>query len=261
MAAALVLTLAPAAHGGDGDTNLQALVTAALNPVSMMVKVPFQNDFNFGVGPNRVTQYTLDLEPIVPFALNGDWNLITRTIIPITSQPSAGRGQASVAGLGDVNPSIFLSPATRGHQFWGLGPTFTFPTGTSPPLTSGQWSLGPSAVYLATPGRWMVGAVANQQWSVAGWRDRNVNSTYIQPMVIYHLNQGWYLVSVPVITADWEADSGNRWTVPVGGGAGKIVKLGKQPLNLQLQAFYNVERPHDGPDWQLRFQILFLFPK
>ena len=270
MAAALALTLAPAANGGmdmdmdggDGGTNLQSLVTEALNPVSKMIKVPIQNNFDFGVGPNKVTRYTLDIEPIVPFTLNEDWNLITRTIIPIISQPSAGPGLASMAGLGDINPSIFLSPAAKGrHQFWGIGPTFTFPTGTSPQLTSGQWSLGPSAVYLATPGPWMIGVVANQQWSVGGWSNRNVNSTYIQPMVIYHLPKGWYLASVPVITADWEADSGNRWTVPVGGGAGKIVKLGKLPLNLQLQAFYNVERPHDGPDWELRFQILFLFPK
>jgi hypothetical protein len=114
---------------------------------------------------------------------------------------------------------------------------------------------------MATPGRWMIGVVANQQWSVGGWGDRNVNATYIQPMLIYHLPKGWYLTSIPVITANWEADSGNRWTVPVGGGSGKIVKLGRLPLNFQLQAFYNVERPHDGPDWQLRFQILFLFPK
>ncbi|MFZ0826709.1 MAG: neuromedin U [Verrucomicrobiia bacterium] len=267
MLAALALAPVPVARGdmdmdgGAGGTNLQALVTAALNPVSKMVKVPFQNDFNFGVGPNHVTQYTLDIEPIVPFTLNEDWNLITRTIIPITSQPSAGPGLSSMAGLGDINPSIFLSPANGRHQFWGVGPTFTFPTGTSPPLTSGQWTLGPSAVYLATPGPWMIGVVANEQWSVGGWRDRNVSSTYIQPMVIYHLPRGWYLASVPVITADWEADSGNRWTVPVGGGVGKIVKVGRRPLNLQLQAFYNVERPHDGPDWQLRVQILFLFPK
>ena len=270
MAAALALTLAPAANGGmdldtdggDGGTNLQSLVTAALNPVSKMMKVPFQNDFDFDVGPNKVTQYTLNIEPIVPFTLNEDWNLITRTVIPIISQPSAGSGMAGMAGLGDINPSIFLSPAAKGrHQFWGIGPTFTFPTGTSPQLTSGQWSLGPSVVYLATPGPWMIGAFANQQWSVGGWSDRNVNSTYIQPMLIYHLPKGWYLTSIPVITANWEADSGNRWTVPVGGGAGKIVKLGRLPLNLQLQVFYNVERPDNGPDWQLRFQILLLFPK
>ena len=270
MVTALALTLAPAAKGGldldrdggDAGTNLQALATAALNPVAKMIKVPFQNDFDFDVGPNRVTQYTLNIEPIVPFTLNEDWSLITRTIIPIVSEPSAGPGQASVAGLGDISPSIFLSPSAKGrHQFWGFGPTFTFPTGTAPQLTSGQWSLGPTVVYMATPGPWMIGVVANQQWNVGGWGDRNVNSTYIQPMLIYHLPKGWYLTSIPVIMANWEADSDNRWTVPVGGGAGKIVKLGKLPLNFQLQAFYNVERPHDGPDWQLRFQILFLFPK
>jgi hypothetical protein len=267
LAAALVLTLAPAAKGGteldrgDAGTNLQSLVTEALNPVSMLIKVPFQNNFDFGIGPNKVTRYTLDIEPIVPFRLTEDWNLITRTIIPIVSQPSAGPGMAGMAGLGDINPSFFLSPASHRHLFWGFGPTFTFPTGTSPQLTSGQWSLGPTAVVMATPGSWMIGLVANQQWSVGGWGDRSVNSTYIQPMVIYHLPKGWYLASVPVITADWEADPGNRWTVPVGGGVGKIVKLGKLPLNLQLQAFYNVERPEDCASWQLRFQLLFLFPK
>ena len=107
----------------------------------------------------------------------------------------------------------------------------------------------------------MIGVVANQQWSVGGWSDQSVNLTYLQPMIIYHLPKGWYLASVPVITANWEADPGNRWTVPVGGGMGKIVKLGRLPLNLQLQAFYNVERPDAGSSWQLRFQMLFLFPK
>jgi hypothetical protein len=164
-------------------------------------------------------------------------------------------------GLGDINPSIFLSPAKSHHQFWGFGPAFTLPTGTLPQLTSGKWSLGPSALYMTMPGPWMIGAVANHQWSVGGWGERKVSETYIQPMVIYHLTEGWYLVSVPIITADWKAASGNRWTVPVGGGAGKVVKLGKRPLNLQLQAFYNVERPEARADWQLRFQILFLFPQ
>ena len=267
LTAALALTLVPAARGrtepaGDAaGTNLQSLVTEALNPVSMMIKVPMQNNFDFGIGPNRVTRFTLDIEPIIPFRLTEDWNLITRTIIPIISQPSAGPGLASMAGLGDLTPSFFLSPASHHHLFWGIGPTFTFPTGTSPQLTSGQWSLGPSAVVMATPGLWMIGLVANQQLSVGGWGDGRVNSTYLQPMVIYHLPKGWYLASVPVITANWEAPAGNRWTVPGGGGGGPIVRLGKLPLNLQLQAFYNVERPEDSPSWQLRFQLLFLFPK
>jgi hypothetical protein len=263
-AIAAVLALAPAAKGeseGDTSTNLQALVTEALNPVSALIKVPFQNNFDFGIGPNRVTKFTLNIQPVVPFTLSDDWNLITRTVLPIISQPSAGPGLSSMSGLGDINPSLFLSPAAKDHHFWGLGPTFTFPTGTSSELTSGQVSCGPAAVYMATPGKWMVGAVAYQQWNIGGWGDKSVSSTYIQPLVVYHLPNGWYLASVPVITADWTADPGNRWTVPVGGGVGKMVKLGKLPVNLQLQAFYNVERPDGGPDWQLRFQLLSLFPK
>jgi len=263
LAAALALLLAPAAGawGGEIDTNLQSLVNESLNPVSLMVKVPLQNNFNFGIGPDKVTQSTLDLDPIVPFTLGPDWNLITRAVIPISSQPSAGPGQPGVAGLGDINPTIFLSPAPTGGRFWGVGPTCTLPTGTAPSLTSGQWSLGPAAVYLATPGSWMLGAFVNQQWSLGGWGGRRVSTATLQPMVIYHLPRGWYLVSVPIITANWEADAADRWTVPVGGGLGKIVKLGRTPVNLQLQAFYDVERPHDGADWQLRFQVMFLFPK
>ena len=263
LAAALALLIAPAARlwGAESVTNLQSMVNDSLNPVSLMVKVPLQNNFNFGLGPKKVTQYTLDLEPVVPFTLSADWNLITRAVIPITSQPAAGPGQPGVVGMGDINPAIFLSPAPTGDRFWGVGPTCTLPTGTAPQLTSGQWSLGPAAVYLATPRSWMLGAFVNQQWSLGGWGDRRVSTATLQPMLIYHLPRGWYLVSVPIITANWEADAADCWTVPAGGGFGKIVKLGRTPVNLQLQAFYNAERPHDGADWQLRFQILLLFPK
>jgi hypothetical protein len=263
LATALVLLLAQAVHGqgSNNGTNLQALVTESLNPVGHMVKLPLQNNFDFGVGPDKVTQYTLNIEPIIPFRLNDEWNLVTRAVIPIINQPSAGPDRPSATGLGDINPALFLSPSRSHGQFYGFGPTCTLPTGTSPSLTSGEWSLGPAAVYLATPGPWMIGAFANQQWSVAGWGERNVSLTTLQPMAIYHLPRGWYLVSVPIITANWEVRSDDRWTVPVGGGAGKIVKLGKVPMNLQLQAFYNVEHPREGADWQLRFQMLFLFPK
>jgi hypothetical protein len=227
-----------------------------------MITVPFQNNFNFGVGPDDVTQYVLDIQPVVPFTLNEDWNLITRTIIPFISQPSAGPDQPSMTGLGDINPTLWLSPASSREMFWGVGAAFTLPTGTETQLTSGKWSLGPSAVLMWTPGKWMIGAVANEQWSVAGWSDEKVNTTFIQPMLVYHLSDGWYLASVPTMTANWEAElSKDRWTVPIGGGAGRVFKLGGQAMNLQLQAFHNVEKPTDGPDWQLRFQLQFLFPK
>jgi len=259
-------TLMPAPGGSTGGTgggeSLQELATKSLNPVSKMMKVPVQNNFNFGVGPNQVTQYTLNLQPVIPVTINADWNLITRTVVPVVSQPSPETSVPNAYGLGDINPALLLSPATSGKQFWGLGPTATFPTGSSSQLTSGQWSLGPAAVYMATPGQWMLGGLASQQWSVDGWSDRNVNVSTLEPMIIYHLPEGWYLCSMPTITADWTADADNRWTVPVGGGGGKIVKLGNLPVNLQLQAFQNVETPDNlGADWQLRFQLLFFFPK
>ena len=128
-------------------------------------------------------------------------------------------------------------------------------------LGSGKYSAGPAAVALTMQGHWVIGALANQQWSYAGWGDNDVSAFLIQPFVNYNLPHGWYLVSAPIITANWEADSGDKWTVPIGAGIGKIQRFGKLPLNLQLQAFYNVEKPDNGPDWQLRFQIQFLFPK
>jgi hypothetical protein len=111
-------------------------------------------------------------------------------------------------------------------------------------------------------GKWVFGAVANNQWSYAGWGDKNVNQMVFQPFVNYNLPKGWYYNTSPIITANWEADSGNQWTLPVGGGVGRLFKMGKMPVNMQLGAYYNVEKPdYVGADWQLRFQIQFLFPK
>jgi hypothetical protein len=121
--------------------------------------------------------------------------------------------------------------------------------------------MGPAAVALSMQGSWVFGAIANQQWSFAGWGDQDVSAMLIQPFVNYNLPDGLYLVSGPIITANWKASSGDKWTVPVGGGGGKVFKLDKLPINIQLQAFYNVERPQLAADWQLRFDLQFLFPK
>ena len=134
------------------------------------------------------------------------------------------------------------------------------PTATASQLGSGKFSLGPSAVALMIEGPWVFGALINNQWSVAGWSDRDVNQMLLQPFVNYNFGEGWYLTSAPIITADWKADSGDRWTVPVGAGVGKLFKAGKLPINTQIQAFSNVEHPKFGPDWQLRFQVQFLLP-
>jgi hypothetical protein len=226
--------------------------------------VPFQNNFNFGAGAKEETIYVLNVQPVIPIKLTSEWNLITRTIVPIINQPSLfpgpGRMAESAFGLGDINPSLFLSPAKPGALIWGVGPTFTFPTATEAQLGTGKYSLGPAAVALTIQGPWVFGALVNQQWSYAGWGDNDVSAMLIQPFINYNIGDGWYLSSAPIITADWEATSGNTWTVPVGGGVGKLFRLGKLPINMQLQAYSNVEQPDFGPDWQLRFQIQFLLP-
>jgi hypothetical protein len=263
-------TLAPAEGakdeaGGSGkgdEEQTEALAKAVQNPVANLISVPFQNNFNFGIGPRDVTQWVLNIQPVIPITLNEDWNLITRTIMPIINQPSPAAGIPSAFGLGDINPSFFLSPAKPSKLIWGVGPTLTFPTATDSLLGSGKYSAGPAVVALTIQGHWVIGVLANNQWSYAGWGDNDVNAMLIQYFVNYNLPHGWYLTSSPIITANWKADSDERWTVPVGAGVGKIVRLGKLPLNLQLAGYYNAATPETfGATWQLRFQLQFLFPK
>jgi hypothetical protein len=259
------LTLAPAApaeSGGGGQESQEELAKAAQNPVAKLISVPFQNNFNFGVGPNDVCQYILNIQPVIPISLSEDWNLITRTIMPVINQPSPAPGIPNASGLGDINPTFFLSPAKSGKLIWGVGPTFTFPTATDSLLGNGKWCAGPAVVALVMHKQWVIGALANQQWSFAGWGSKDVSAMLIQPFINYNLPHGWYLVTAPIITANWKADSDNRWTVPIGGGVGKIQRFGKLPLNIQLGAYWNAETPKEmGADWQLRFQVQFLFPK
>ena len=254
-------TSAPTEEQG-AEKSAEELAKLTQNPVANLISVPFQNNFNFNIGPKNATQWVLNVQPVIPFSLNEDWNLITRTIVPIIYQESPADGVDYVFGLGDINPSFFFSPVKPWHGIiWGVGPVFTLPTGTDPQLTSGKWSAGPTAVALKMDGPWVYGALFNQQWSFAGWGDQEVNAMLIQPFVNYNFKGGWYLTSSPIITANWKADSDNRWIVPLGGGGGKIVKLGKLPLNISLQGYYNVVHPDEGPDWQLRFQVQLLFPR
>ena len=255
------------AHGStssahaDGEPDAEALAKAAQNPVANMISVPFQNNFNFGIGPEDVTQYILNVQPVIPISLNEDWNLITRTIIPIINQPSPAPGISPASGLGDINPSFFFSPAKPGKLIWGVGPTLTLPTATDSLLGNGMWTAGPAVVALTIQGHWVIGALANQQWSFAGWGDEDVSALLIQPFINYNLPGGWYLSSSPILTANWKESAKEAWVIPVGGGVGKIVHLGKLPLNCQLDAYYNVRTPTDGPEWQLRAQVQLLFPK
>jgi hypothetical protein len=240
----------------------EALAKAAQNPVANMISLPLQNNTNFGVGPGNDFQNVLNIQPVIPFKLGANWNLITRTIAPLIYQPELVPGAGSTFGLGDINTTLFLSPAKPGKLIWGLGPVFSFPTATDDVLGTDKWSAGPSAVALTINGPWVIGSLASNLWSYARDSDRaDVNQFLFQYFINYNLADGWYLSSAPIITANWEADSGNQWTIPFGGGAGKIFKIGKQAMNAQMQAFYNAAKPDNGPDWTLQLQLQFLFPK
>ncbi len=233
------------------------------NPVADLISVPFQNNFNFGVGPADKTVWVVNVQPVIPLRLTQHWNLISRIIVPIINQPPLAPGIEHAFGLGDINPTFFLSPSKPSHLIWGVGPTLTVPTASTGQLASGKWSAGPAAVALFMQGPYVLGALANNQWSFAGWRDKDVNQFLIQPFLNYNFSHGWYLSSAPIVTADWTTGSGNKWTVPAGGGGGKLWRVGKVglPVNTQVQAFYNTFKPDNAADWQLRFQVQLLFPK
>ena len=254
---------APAETEGASEADdVAALAAKAQNPIADMISVPFKNIFNFDVGPNKVVQYILEAEPVIPVHLNEDWNLITRTIIPMINSPSPAPGISSEFGLGDIQFSGFFSPSKPSEITWGAGPIFQFPTATDDLLGQGKWCAGPTVVAVWDHRPWLGGVLASQLWSFAGESDREyVNQMLIQPFVNYNMQHGWYLLTAPIITADWEADSSNQWTLPVGGGIGWITKIGDQHVNFNLQAYYNAVRPDNASDWQLLFEISLLFPQ
>jgi hypothetical protein len=237
------------------------LAKKAQNPIANLISLPLQNNINTGIGPDDETQNILNIQPVWPVSLNDNWNVITRTIVPIISQPDILTGDGRVNGLGDINFTAFFSPADASALTWGVGPVFVLPTATDDALGTDKWSAGASAVFLAMPGNWVVGSLFSNVWSIGGSGDNDVNLFTWQYFINYNLPNGWYLTSAPIITANWEADSDNRWTVPFGGGVGKIFRIGKQPINAQISAYNNVETPAYGADWQFRIQFQFLFPK
>jgi hypothetical protein len=234
----------------------------AQNPIASLISVPFENDFNPHTGANKEDSYVFEMKPVVPFRLSNDWNLITRTIIPVIQVPGLAPGVSATSGLGDVQESLFLSPTKAGPVIWGAGPVISFPTATENILGTKKLSVGPTVVVLRSQGHWLFGSLVQNLFSVAGPSARkDVNQMLLQPFVNYNLPHKWYLTSSPIITANWEARSSERWVVPVGGGVGKIVHLGKQPVNVYTQFFRNVQRPDGTSSWSARFNMTFLFPK
>jgi hypothetical protein len=250
-------------QGGGGEPSSGDLAKQTQNPVSDLISVPFQNNTSYNIGPNERAQNTLNIQPVIPVHLSEDVNLVTRTILPIVYQPDVTSTGGGTSGVGDLTASFFLSPARPGRLIYGVGPVFSIPTATQRATGSGKWCVGPSAVALMQPGHWTFGLLANQIWSFMGPDNRSgVSFMTIQYFVNYNLPDAWYLTTSPIITANFKSPGGDQWTLPFGGGVGKIFKLGKLPLNGNVQGFKNV-RPNDTDtvaSWQVRLQLAMLFP-
>jgi len=250
----------------EGGRSVDDLAKASQNPIANMISVPFQNNTTFNVGPEEKTLNVLNIQPVIPFELNENWNVITRTILPVISQPGFAPGQDRTNGIGDVQFSAFFSPKApnAGGWIWGVGTIAELDTASDDRLGSGKWSLGPTAVALKATGPWVIGALINNLWDVAG-SDSNadVNKMLIQPFINYNFpnKPGRYLTTASIITADWEASSDDKWTIPIGGGIGQIIKWGKTPVNLSASAYYNAEKPDNAGWWTMRLQAQLLFPK
>jgi len=255
-----ILMLATPLLGQAQDEDRQEqLSQQAANPLADLMSFPFQNNLNMNYGPFNRNLNVLNIQPVIPFA---GGKIITRTIFPLLRIPDFGSESGTFSsGLGDIVFTSFYVPESKGFT-WGVGPVIELPTGGADRGTQ-KWSAGPSAVVLVQPGDWTFGALANNTWSFAGDSDREeVNRMLLNLFIVRQLGDGWYVNSAPIITADWTADSEDRWIVPLGAGGGKVVMLGgKLPVNLQTQLYYNVVRPDFGPEWQWRVQLQVLLPK
>jgi len=256
----LALAIRNAAIADRGEADAAKL---AQNPIANVISVPLQNDANLNVGPERDTLNVLNIQPVVPLSLSENWNVITRTILPVTSSPAPATGGGRTNGIGDVLFTAFLSPAHPGGWIWGVGPAIQAPTHSNESLGNDNWGLGPSFVVLHVEkgSPWVYGVLVNNVWSISSSGSHAFNKGLMQPFVNYNLPQSWYLVSSPIVTVDWTARGSQQWTVPVGGGIGKILHWGRLPVNVQVAGYYNVATPAYGPNWQIRTQIQFLFPK
>ena len=243
------------------------------NPVASLISVPIQNNWDFGIGPANAMRYTANIQPVIPFSLSEDWNLVTRTIVPVVYAESPTVGGPSRSGLGDVLQSFFFSPKEPvGGWILAAGPVALWPTATDRMTGVGKWGAGPTGLALRQSNGWTYGLLANHLWSYAT-ADRfktpsnadgsdgsggDVNATFLQPFVSYTTSSFTTFGLNTETTYDWDH---RTWTVPLNASVSQLVKIGGAPVQFSLGMKYYAEAPHGGPDWGVRFSVTFLFPK
>ena len=260
LALVFALLAMPAFAQNMAPANDQDLANKLSNPISDLISVPFQFNWDCCYGPSDGGRFTLNIQPVVPIRLNPDWTLIVRTILPLINQEETAPGLGDHFGLGDTIQSFFFSPNPRpGGIIWGAGPAFLWPTATDNTLGSRKWGIGPTFVVLKQQAGWTIGLLANHIWSYAGETDHPyVSRTFLQPFIGYTWPDTTGLTLNTESTYDWHTD---QWTVPLNLTLSHLFKFGMQRVSLQVGGRYYPVTPSDGPRWGARFAIVLLFPK
>jgi len=233
------------------------------NPIAALISVPFQFNYDENIGPrDEGERWLLNIQPVIPLTLNDDWNVVSRTILPLVDQQDIFPGAGGQSGTGDTVQSLFFSPAapTASGWIWGVGPVFLLPSGSDDLLTADKWGAGPTAVALRQQGPWTYGALANHIRSFAGDDDRaDVNATFLQPFLSYTTPDAWTFTLQTESTYDWESE---QWSVPINGLVTKVVTIGGQLVSIGGGPRYWADSPDSGAkDWGARLVVVLLFPK
>ena len=254
----------PAAAPQDTAAADNELSKEAENPVSLHLTIPLRYEGDFDDGPYGATKSTFSLDQaVVPFLLNDDWALITRTKLPAYSEPPKKIGDSWQTGLGNGYTTFFLSPARGEGFYWGAGPVLYYPSATNSNVGQNTWGTGPSvAVLKKDKSPWELGAVVNNIWTLGGppGSSDRYNQMLINPFLSFHFGDGWSVGTSPNITADWLAKTGQIWTLPVGGGFAKLFRIGSQPVQFSVDAYYNAIRPTASSEtWLIQATVTFVF--
>lgn len=259
--AAIALLSASAGVLADSQADL---AKQSLNPVADLMSVPIQYNYDRNIGPQgKGTKSTLNIQPVLPFSLNEEWNVISRTILPVIDQQDIlPNGAADESGIGDVVQSIFFSPKAVGNSgwMWGAGPVFLLPTASDDVLGAEQWGVGPTAVVLKQKDGFTYGALFNHIWSVTGDDDRDdINATFLQPFLSFTTPTFTTFGINTESTYDWENE---QWAIPVHLSVTQLMKVNEQVFSIQAALRYWVDSPNYGPDdLGFRLAVTFMFPK
>jgi len=254
----IMVFLSCSAFGQEED-----LAKKLANPVASLISVPIQANYDENFGPTEDgSVWRTNIQPVIPFTLNDDWNLISRTILPVIDQDDVPFNGMGESGIGDTVQSLFFSPKkpTSNGVIWGVGPVFLLPTASDHMLGAEKWGIGPTAVALKQDGPWTYGALANHVESFAGDSDRAyVSGTLLQPFVSYITKTKTTFGLNLESTYDWNND---EWAVPINFTVQQLLKVGKTPFQIGGGVRYWADSPDNGPeDWGFRLQLTFLFPK